>query len=366
MKVGIVTLFDNNNFGNRLQNYALQEILLKYADDVITIKNKFYPKKIKEKIFRISPFAESVLVNRICGKKRKAAILKFSSEHIKTTKKCYFYDKKYNTCPENCDYYCAGSDQIWNPELGRIDGFNYLDFSPYERNFSFSASFGADNIDTKYHKYIKKGISNIKNISLRENNGINIIKKSGIINEATILIDPTLYVDEKQWCKVSSKPNNISNEKYMLLYFLGGISNNRKQKINEFAKLKKVRVIDILDKKSKLYNIGPSEFLYLIKNASLVCTDSFHASVFSFIFEVPLAIFDREGQHSNMGGRLTNLAEKFGLQRCFAKNDTIPDDVWNADYSFGKEILKDERKKVDKFLNKVFYTNADSAKNGID
>lgn len=85
-----------------------------------------------------------------------------------------------------------------------------------------------------------------------------------------------------------------------------------------------------------------------------MCTDSFHASVFSFIFEVPLAIFDREGQHSNMGGRLTNLAEKFGLQRCFAKNDTIPDDVWNADYSFGKEILKDERKKVDKFLNKVF------------
>ena len=51
MKIGIVTLFDSTNFGNKLQNYALQEILKQYAEDVVTIKNKPFPKSLKEKIY---------------------------------------------------------------------------------------------------------------------------------------------------------------------------------------------------------------------------------------------------------------------------------------------------------------------------
>ena len=39
-KVGIITIIDNNNCGNRLQNYAMQETIKKLGMDVCTIKNE--------------------------------------------------------------------------------------------------------------------------------------------------------------------------------------------------------------------------------------------------------------------------------------------------------------------------------------
>ena len=61
MKTGIVSIFDNNNYGNRLQNYALQQTLAKYAKETVTIKNKPYFSG-KSRLARVLPLAESVLL----------------------------------------------------------------------------------------------------------------------------------------------------------------------------------------------------------------------------------------------------------------------------------------------------------------
>lgn len=354
MKIGIVTLFDSTNFGNKLQNYALQEILKQYAEDVITVKNKPFPKNLKEKIFRTSPLAESVFINRIFGKKRKAAILSFANKYIAASSKCYFYDRKCTVKPENCDYYCAGSDQIWNPELGRTGGFNYLDFSPKEQNFSFSASFGISSIADQYKNDIENGLKNIRKISVREEAGLKIVNELSEGEGAEVLIDPTLYIGEKKWEIVAKKPNAFSGRKYLLTYFLGGISKERKKKIETFATQHKMEILDVMNPNSKFYAIGPDEFIYLIKNAGFVCTDSFHASVFSFIFNTPLAILMREGTGANMGSRLETLANKFAFEDRLVSDDNLDEHLMNVDYSEGKFILEEERRKVDKFLNDVF------------
>ena len=39
-KIGILTINDYNNYGNRLQNYAVQEVLLKQGFNVQTIIHK--------------------------------------------------------------------------------------------------------------------------------------------------------------------------------------------------------------------------------------------------------------------------------------------------------------------------------------
>jgi len=367
VKVGIVTIYDNKNLGNRLQNYALQTILRGYACSVVTIKNKPFSNSLFQRIKVRINIGDSIICNHFIKRYRKEKFLRFNKKYISMSKRCYYYNQEYNSKIEDCDFYCAGSDQVWNPQLVNTGKLHFLGFSPQNCNFSYAASFGTNAINDEYVDEVRCGLNNIKYISVREEEGREIVRKIIGRIDAETLIDPTLYLSHNEWNEISVKPSKMPVKPYIVLYFLGELNGRRRGKIINMALKKGLEIIDVLDKSSRYYNdIGPSEFLYLIKNASLVCTDSFHASVFSFIFEVPLAIFDREGQHSNMGGRLTNLAEKFGLQRCFAKNDTIPDDVWNADYSFGKEILKDERKKVDKFLNKVFYTNADSAKNGID
>ncbi len=359
MKFGIVTIFDNTNFGNRLQNFALQEILKHYADEVITIKNKPSPKTTKERIMRLPILAESVLVNKLAGKKRKAEILKFTKKYINVSHKCYYFDKQYTEPIENCDYYCTGSDQIWNPKIGgRINGFNYLDFSHKANNFSFAASFGISEIPENYKQQVQIGLSNFKYISVREEAGLKIVKDLTGRDDAEVLIDPTLYINETSWKKIIKKPKGFSKDKYILNYFLGDVSPSKNQEIIKFAKYHNFKIINVMDDKSQFYNIGPDGFLYLIMNASLVCTDSFHASVFSFIFNRPLAIFMREGDgiSKNIGSRLETLMNTFHLNACLVSDGHLKEALLDNNYAEGKKILNQEKNKVKFFLEKVFST----------
>lgn len=353
MKVGILSIYDNNNIGNRLQNYALQNILLKYADEVVTVKNKAKPSGRKYSF--IQKFDESIALCRIIGKKRRIKFLKFNKKYLKNSKNIFYFDAKNRAPVEKCDYYCAGSDQVWNPNMKRVGMFNYLGFSPKEKNFSFAASFGVDKIPDEYKNYVKQGLNNIQYISVREDAGNRITEDLTGRKDAEVLIDPTLCFDADEWSKISKRPNIETDNGYVLCYFLGGVSKARESEINRVAQSKGLKIIDILDKENGYYDaVGPSEFVYLIKNADLICTDSFHASVFSFIFGNPLAIFPREGKNINMNSRLETLSSKFSLEKCLVKNESIDDTIFNADYSEGRKRLKDEQKNVDNFLNKVF------------
>lgn len=355
MKIGIVTIYDNTNIGNRLQNYALQTILLKYANSVITIKNKPSSPSLMQRLKIKMNIGDSILINHLMKHDRKVNFLEFNKRYIETSSKCYYYNREYHRKIESCDFYCTGSDQVWNPELNITGRLHFLDFSPRDCNFSYAASFGVDEITEEYTDEVKRGLNNIKYISVREESGKKIVEKLTGRTDTATLIDPTLYLTSEEWEKISAKPNVRCPRQYVVLYFLGGMGEARKKEILRVVAEHGLEVVDLLDKKSLYYSLGPSDFLYLIKNASFVCTDSFHASVFSFIFEIPLSIFPREGKQSNMGGRLTSLTEKFGLQDCIVKNDKISDKVWKVDYTYGKEILQGEKRKVDAFLNGIFY-----------
>ncbi|MFR2767096.1 MAG: polysaccharide pyruvyl transferase family protein [Thomasclavelia sp.] len=62
------------------------------------------------------------------------------------------------------------------------------------------------------------------------------------------------------------------------------------------------------------YTSGPSEFLYLIHHAKLVCTDSFHACVFSILFDTQFYVFERENEIISMNSRIDTLLRKFDLE----------------------------------------------------
>ena len=115
-----------------------------------------------------------------------------------------------------------------------------------------------------------------------------------------------------------------------------------------------------MDKKSPYYNCDPAEFLYLEKHAFLICTDSFHSSVFALLFNRPFIIFDREQKaYMNMNSRLKTLVEKFDLKnRTF--EGKITEDNLNHDYTLAFKILKEERKKSMLFLkNALDYPSRD-------
>ena len=65
----------------------------------------------------------------------------------------------------------------------------------------------------------------------------------------------------------------------------------------------------------KWFDITPFEFLYLIKNAEFVFTDSFHASVFSIIFGKCFLTAERASSNNNkMSSRIDTLFSTFSCE----------------------------------------------------
>ena len=109
-----------------------------------------------------------------------------------------------------------------------------------------------------------------------------------------------------------------------------------------------------MDKNSQYYGCGPSEFLWLEANAFLVCTDSFHSSVFAFIMDVPFLVFDREQKNVvSMNSRIDTLIKTFKLKDRKYNNKEITKENLLHDYKESYNILESEREKSFNFLKKA-------------
>ena len=346
-KIAILTINDDNNYGNRLQNYAVQETLKKLNIQVETISNQLEIRYIKKKIKYIIKFFLQIVPKY----KRYIKFTKFN-KNIKYSK----YHIDINHIPKNLskkyDVFFTGSDQVWNPNFGRMTDIDFLTFAPKEKRNSFSASFGINEVPKEMVEYYKKNLLGLNNISVREDTGKKIIKDLTGRTDVDVLVDPTMLLTAEEWDKVSRKPVQLKTDKYILNYFLGELSEKRKKEIEKVAKENNCEIINILDKNNPFYQTGPSEFLYLEKNAFLICTDSFHSSVFAILYNRPFLVFDREDNLAKMNSRIETLLKKFNLQdRKF--NGIITKENLEHDYKEAYKILEEEKDKAMKFLKKA-------------
>lgn len=235
MKVGIVSQYNTDNMGNKLQNYALQQVLRQYADIVITIINKPNPKNVVDYLKRFTPITESVWINKLLGKDRKVEFLRFHNQHIQSSRFDYWINKHYPSLRvvDRCDLYCAGSDQVWKPGSGRSGLIHYLGFADRERTFSYAASFGIDHFPEGHKELACRGLKHIKHISVREEAGKRIVEEMTGRTDAQVLVDPTMLLTIQEWDEVSCKPRNPLPEKYLLTYFLGKVSDERREAIQK-------------------------------------------------------------------------------------------------------------------------------------
>ncbi len=247
------------------------------------------------------------------------------------------------------DYFITGSDQVWNPNFNRMSDIDFLVFATPEKRVAFSASFGISEIPEDMKDYYKERLLGIKYLSVREDTGKDIIENLTGREDIQVLVDPTMLLTSEEWNKVIKKPKQLKTDKYILNYFLGELSDKRKQEIERIAKENNCEIINILDKNSPFYENGPSEFLYLEKNAFMICTDSFHSCVFAILFNRPFVVFDREDSHVKMNSRLDTLLNKFNLKSKWF-NDKITKEQLQANYKEVYQILEEERKKAEKFI----------------
>ena len=342
-KVGIITINDNNNYGNRLQNYAVQEVLKKIKVEPTTLKNEPATNtKNKYLLRKIKSFFNKGSYSDIIG--RKECFEDFNRNINFSSKKITPYSKL-----NEYDYFVVGSDQVWNPNFGRLRDVDLLEFTESKRKISFSASFGVNKLSKEYNNKLEKDLKDFKAISVREDAGKEIIEDVVGRKDVQVLVDPTMLLTSEEWDKIAKKPKQLKSNKYILNYFLGELSEERKKEIERIAKENNCEIISILDKNSPFYQTGPSEFVYLERNAFLVCTDSFHSCVFAILYNRPFIVFDREDSYVKMNSRLDTLLKKFNLENRWYKDKIIQEQL-KIDYKESYSILEDERKKSKRFL----------------
>lgn len=349
-KIAIVTINDFENIGNRLQNYALQKFLENQRVNVKTIRN------FSKKVGILSRF-KSIFGNFYKSLLRDKKSVRYTN-FMKFNKNINFtflginknnYSKKISN---RFDYFIVGSDQVWNPNHGRLSDIDVLKGIESNKRISYAASFGVDSLSKSEEEKVKKEIEKFKCISVREIKGKEIL--SNILKDKDIFVnaDPTLLLSQNEWCEIMKRPINMIKDRYVLNFFLGQKSGDTENKIYDFAKENNCKVIDMLDKKSDFYTCGPSEFIYLIKNAFMVFTDSFHATVFSIIFEKNFIVFDRVDSHKNMNSRIDYLLTLFDLAE--RKNNI---DIYNfsqaIDYSKSKKIIENQKLNSIKYIRKA-------------
>ena len=360
-KVGIITICDRvPNYGNRLQNYAVQQILTSLGLATMTYSFEGKPITIKDRFkrfFHIITFYKFTRDKFIWTYefKRKKMFAKFTKKHINTVYRNNISRKLKN----EQDYFVVGSDQVWNPTWYgnnplKKDAF-LLTFADCKQKLCFAPSFGVDTIPEEWVSWFSDNLSSFSRLNVREHSGAEIIKLlTG--KDCTVMPDPTMMLTKEQWNHLAKRPKRIAiNTPFILTYFIGGISSAAK-KILAAEKTKGLRVISILNRNDlNAYITGPEEFIYLISKASLVLTDSFHASVFSIIYSVPFLVFSREGKENGLIGRIYTLLHNLNLQDRFADHLVSYNSIFDCNFSESHNIIEEQRKVAIEYLRNCFH-----------
>lgn len=347
-KIGIITIIDNENCGNRLQNYALQEVIRNFGYEAITIKN--------EKLLN-SP--ENYFFNylRYIKKKLKTLLNKKKIKQFYDFNKNITFSKKTYTCKtkklnKKFSYFIVGSDQVWKPTRKRLSYIDLLEFSDNNKRIAYAASFGIDEIDEESKQKLQQALPKFRAISVREEAGKKIIEESTNLKDIEIVLDPTLLIDKEKWISIEKNPFRNKKENYIFSYFLG---EEDLEYVKNYCNKNNIELINFYEENK---NYGPAEFLYLINHAKIILTDSFHGSVFSIIFNKPFLVFERKEKtnNNNMNSRIETLLKTFELKdQKFS--GTIEEENYNIDYSKVNDILIKNQKKSKKFLEKVLVEN---------
>lgn len=358
MKIAIITINDNRNYGNRLQNYALQKTLLKYASIVDSIwwykKNHIF-NKIK---FSVKYILNWRNIRKYYTKEciRRDNIKKFSDKYINIK-----YDYKIKSyLNSRYDYFIVGSDQVWNFNFWKgWDSINnsitavFLKFASKEKRIAYAASIGVRVIPQNKEKIFIDNLKEMKEISMREKAGAELVEKL-IGKDVPVVVDPTLLLLKQEWQKIELMPEWYKGEKYILTYFLG----NPSPIIENLAKKNNWKIYNLMDKSNlDLYASRVEEFVYLIEHAELVVTDSFHACVFSILMNTSFVVINRQQKEApDMTSRIDTLLELFGYQDRYivdGKCDLSDDEILHMDFSNVKAIQEREIARSTAYIKKA-------------
>lgn len=351
VKVGLITIVDDYSYGNRLQCYASKCILEENGCQVVCFyTNRTIPYSVLSALtFLLTTFFCGL--TQINNKFRKLLAFK-SFDRANFTMSDALVKGKLNV--DDFDYFVVGSDQVWNPTWyqGNKSEVFLLTFARNNRKVCMAPSFGISELPETWKPHFKKHLNTFPYLSVREAEGAKIIRElTG--REAEIVIDPTLMLDAEDWRKIErTSPARDDGRNYILKLFLGRQSEENTNYINEIAQIYNYQILELMEpKQSDVFAAGPGEFIDLVDHAKLICTDSYHACIFSILFNKPFLVFERYAITTTMNSRIHTLLRTLDLERRLPGR-VKAEDIFEHDYAHSYELLDKEREKARNFLRK--------------
>lgn len=356
-RIGIVTADDCTNFGNRLQNLAMQKLLSDMGYNVHTFHRNYSMLAHKTLgTYIVLLLGEFIFFSKkICGRaflfQRIYGVQLFNNRYIKWDK--HTFDDVCGTVylEKSYDALIVGSDQVWNFQWD----FNTKETLLYNvpstiKKISVAASLGNTQLADREKELFQKYLNDFDAVSVREESAIPLLQPyyEGKIIQ---IKDPTLLVGRKYWKNMAESSRLQVKERYILLFFLGPVSKAVSDFCEKLRNCYHLQVIKLNDFRNPYYGIGPIDFLKMIHDAEYVLTDSFHCSVFSILFQKKISIYNRDTDEMDSSNRTDELLELFEMNDI--KNIYSIDELARQipqNEVFIDTILEPERRKAEEFV----------------
>ena len=371
MKVGIITLQLHNNFGGILQAYSLQQVLKKIGHNAILIDKSRYislgPWYKKYSIYVKRAIRKHLFGDNIVVKADVA--INNETKAISTHTECFidkYIDKIFtkdfsNIKKEDFDAFIVGSDQIWRPQyfFSKIENA-YLEFAKDWdiKRIAYAASFGTDEweYDEEQTTNCAALIKKFDAISVRESSAT-VLCKEKFGAAALHILDPTMLLTKEDYIELFKTAGTPQSEGNLFCYIL----DKGEKTCSIIDGISKDKVLSPFYVNSRYEDPNApleeriqqpvEKWLRAFYDAEFVITDSFHACVFSIIFNKPFIVY---GNKERGMARFESLLKMFGLEERLVSSHSDVNKVLQTpiDWDSVNTIHKQMREKSLSFLTK--------------
>lgn len=351
MRVGIITYHRAENYGSVLQTYALSKTIEKIGYTSLVID---YHTSKQDELYKKYDSPKSIMgigrnIHTLCFSKqiedRKNRFSRFLQEYISLTESDYNEQTSLVELNDQFDCFVCGSDQIWNASCADFSDAYLLSFvEDKKRCMSYAASIGRDSISEDYKNKFQVLVRGYEYISVREDVARTVLEPlTG--RSVDVVPDPVLLLTREEWDSlIESEP---IKEDYILCYFIGDVAQMRSF-ANDLHRRTKMPLVllninlrDLFLPGKRRYDTGPLEFIRLIRDAKYVCTNSFHATLFSLIYHKDFWTFTSLGDGTSKS-RIEQILKSARLtDRIINTNTGLPSNVLQSiDFECSDDYIK--------------------------
>lgn len=320
-KIGIITLNSYFNYGNRLQNYALQEVITSLGGEVDTLLIEQERRDLKGKQERSeltdntrpelkgtnykdisSKGWNRLLKGKRMGQKNleNSKFEEFNKNNLKGLSYLYPNIQNLSEIIKNYDFFIVGSD-----EISSMDNFNQLD--------------------------------------------------SYVFASVPMIADPAFVLTKEEWIAIGKEDEKRPKDPYILTYFLEEQPKDVWKKIKLLSKEQKLKIVKLNKIKYNQTNIGPQEFIDYIQHCKVLFTDAYYGCVFSVLMERPFVVLDSKEKKINSDPSIDPLLTMFRLQsrrwERVSKNRIL-----RMEFALTKAILTYERGRTMEYLKEALFS----------